>query len=620
MSLTTTGKIPSGLSSPTPRAAGLGLFQRGVGWAAIGLASLAIQGIEAQTARLPIDLHPGISSVGSRQAVDSDGDLTAAVWVDEAQLKVFCAVSDGRGTQWSAPLRVDSSPHFGSTFPVTFMDSTAVVVSGQNIYVSWRELDLAGGDGVVLFARSVDGGQSFGNEIVLSDGNGGFAKSPRSVMAVSPDPTGDHIYILRLDSSLQFFPLEPRVVASHNGGLTFGNAIPVTNTPLSGFTPRDIGLVADGLNVHVIWADDPNNPDSYELYYQRSVDGGLNWLDFDVLISRGFDQLSQESEARFAGSGDRLLATYVATSTVTGGDELRFSYSLDAGVTWVKGAAVSTATMGMDVKGPAPHIARNGNFIVAWEDDRSGSPEVFTSTFSTTSNGFSAPFSLWNSSGLGGAEVRIESPTVAGEPDTVLIAFDGGSAVFSGSGGLVPAALSHDGGLTFGVPLELDGIGDGDADYVELAYNDLYDNYLALWHAEGSGVDAVRCGGLRPQTATIVGATSGGTAQFDFSGFAPAANGSAKFVWALASDSPGSFPLPLMDGRDLGLAADSTFFNTLANPGIFSGVLDANGEGSSGAFDLTVPPGTVFYAAAVGISLGPISLDEITDTVPVIVQ
>ena len=588
-----------------------------------GLALAALSGLTApglaQNARAPIDLQPGINGVGSLLAIDSDADLTAAVWVDEVQLEVYCAVSDGRGVEWEPAVRVDTPPHSGSTFPLTFIHSSAVHVVGESIYVTWRELDLSTNNGRVFFARSIDGGASFSTELQLDDGVTGLAKSPRSITAVSPDPAGDHVYVLRLDTDASFGVVPPRVVASHDGGATFGAAVPITTLPATGFSSKDPNIWADGFEVHVVWAEDTNNPDAFEVYYQRSTDGGLTWLDFDVLLSRGIDQLPDLPEVRFAARGDTFLVSYVATSTVTGSDELRFNRSFDRGVNWLGSGIVASPVSGTDIRGPGLHVTRSGTFVAAWEDDSSGIPEVYTSFLTSTGSSFSGPDSIWSDSGLGGASAQFASPDDPGKADTLLLAFDAGGGITSGTGGTAPAFLSFDGGETFSEPVDLENAGDADPDYVELAYDETYDNYLAVWRAEGLGVEAVRTGGLRPQTLDAVGVVSGGSGQFDFSGFDPGGGG-AKFVWALAADAPGNFPLPLGDGRDLGLQFDTTLQATLSAPTLFSALLDANGEGSTPPIGIAAPPGTQFYTAAVAIQLGPVALAEVTDVVPITVQ
>ncbi|MFT5288018.1 MAG: hypothetical protein ACI8QS_001619 [Planctomycetota bacterium] len=570
----------------------------------------------AQNARPPVDLQPSVNSVGSRVAVDTDGDLTAVVWVDEVLLQVFCSVSDGRGAQWSTPERVDEGLHSGGTFPLTFLHETSVQVRGQNIYVSWRELGLQTGNGHVMFASSTNAGASFLPEITLDDGLANQAKTPRSIMAVSADPAGDHIYIMRLDSNAVFAPMIPRVVASHDGGQSFGSAVSISLVPSSGFSPREPGLIADGYDVHAVWADDPGSTDDFEVYYQYSIDGGLTWLDNDILLSKGFAELSTNSETRFTSQGDQFFVSYIATNNVTGSDQLRYSRSFDAGQTWSTGLTAITVPTGFYIDGATPHVTGSGNLVLAWEDDTSGSPAVYASVLPQGGSVFGAPVSLWSNSGLGGAEAQIASPGTSLEPDTVLVSFDAGTGLSAGDNGFIPSALSIDGGLSFKPAVELDTLRDGDGDYVVTTYNAIYDNYIAAWRVSDSGLDSIRSGGLRPQTVEAIGAASGGTASFDFYGFAPP-SGTAKFVWVLASASPGNFALPLMDGRDMGLSPDATFLATLSNPSIFSAVVDMNGAGATPSFDVSAPTGTVIYVAGVAINLGPLSLAEITDVIPV---
>jgi len=88
------------------------------------------------------------------------------------------------------------------------------------------------------------------------------------------------------------------------------------------------GVAASGDTVHVAWTDgrDLGN-DSLQVYYKRSLDGGMTWGPDQRLSGR----CGRGKEAVIAVSGPRV---YVAWAETRSDDEVYFRRSTDAGTTW----------------------------------------------------------------------------------------------------------------------------------------------------------------------------------------------------------------------------------------------------------------------------------------------
>ena len=174
----------------------------------------------------------------------------------------------------------------------------------------------------------------------------------------------------------------------------------------------------------------------------------------------------------------------------------------------------------------------------------------------------------------------------------------------------VTAAVSADGGLTFGPAVP---VSDPGASALDLAWNDLYQNAIVTW-ADFYGTKPTYAGGLRPQAITPTGFAPGPTQLgADFEAF----DDGSGLAFLLFSTAPGSFPLPLGDGRDLGLEPSQLFLDTLplALGGTLAAALAPDGSGSLTPIPATLPSPLTVYAAGLALDLGTLSFGDISDVV-----
>jgi len=79
-----------------------------------------------------------------------------------------------------------------SNTPDIFSGSAQVAVSGSEVYVVWIDSDGSGNDDV-LFAKSIDGGDTFGTPVNLSDNPGSSSLPQISV-------SGSNVYVIWSDN------------------------------------------------------------------------------------------------------------------------------------------------------------------------------------------------------------------------------------------------------------------------------------------------------------------------------------------------------------------------------------------------------------------------------------
>ena len=190
-------------------------------------------------------------------ALGNDGTATV-VWADQAAQDVFIQRFDREGNPRPGdPVNISRSGDVFSWLP-------RVVVAGddpETIYVLWQEIIFSGGShgGEILFARSGDGGRSFGEPVNLSRTDAGAGKGRLTAerwhngsldLAEGPDGT--------LWAAWTEYEGRLRVSRSTDGGASFGEPEHVAGDDTLPARAPSIVVDADG-RAHLAWTvgEDP---------------------------------------------------------------------------------------------------------------------------------------------------------------------------------------------------------------------------------------------------------------------------------------------------------------------------------------------------------------------------
>ncbi|MDF1699987.1 MAG: sialidase family protein [Planctomycetota bacterium] len=270
--------------------------------------------------------------------------------------------SDGGGSTPTQPpaqadRRINTDPAGSelSLFP-------AMCCNGREIYVAWY--DRRNGDLDVYFNRSLDGGATWlAQDIRLDSGLAGSAGSllPRICC------TGSNVYVVwydersgnpdiyfnrSLDRGLTWLPQDVRLDSGTAGAAS----------------SREPSICCDGARVYVAWHDDRGG--SWDIYANRSLDGGLTWLPSDLRIDRDAGNF----DARFVQlgcAGNNVVAAW--SDERRGGSSVVFTRSLNGGLSW---EATDTILDDADAAG-IPRLVISGTRIhVVWTDVRSTMPHI----------------------------------------------------------------------------------------------------------------------------------------------------------------------------------------------------------------------------------------------------
>jgi len=259
-------------------------------------------------------------------ALDAEGNAAVA-WVDQRQKDVFFQVYDRNGEpRQKQPVNVSRTPKVFSWLPRVVLSPARA----SDVFILWQEIVFSGGShgGETFFARSLDGGASFGKPLNLSnsingDGKGRINKdiwhNGSLDLVIGPDGTlyaawteyDGPLWFARSNDRGESFSTPTRIagggdakparapalaVGSDNAvylawtvgdednadirlakstdrGRIFSDAAIVAKTPAYSDAPK-VAVDRKG-TVHVTQAESSGGPfDHYHIHYARSRDGG----------------------------------------------------------------------------------------------------------------------------------------------------------------------------------------------------------------------------------------------------------------------------------------------------------------------------------------------------------
>ena len=223
----------------------------------------------------------------------------------------------------------------------------AMAVSGSDVHVVWE--DDTSGNGDIFYKRSTNGGATFSEAVNLSDNDG---ESNIPAIAVS----GNNVYVVWQDSSPGSLDIYYR--RSVDGGVTFTSEVNLSDSPGGS---RFASIALSGDTVHMAW-DDNSFGAGTDIYYRRSVDGGVTFTS-EVNLS---DSPGGSRFASIALSGDTVHMAWDDNSFGAGTD-IYYRRSVDGGVTFSNIENLSLTAFSESIR---PKIAVSGqNIHIVWQEN-----------------------------------------------------------------------------------------------------------------------------------------------------------------------------------------------------------------------------------------------------------
>ncbi|MDP7061443.1 MAG: sialidase family protein [Planctomycetota bacterium] len=532
----------------------------------------------AQNTRTPQQLDAGLAKpLGP--SISTSGDISAAVWKEDGTNNMYSAVSMDNGNSWGAAVRIDDDASGANKFA----NDLGLAVSGGNIYAVWSDDRNAAGDADPMFTMSSDGGATWSANLALPKGYPSGANDIKAWKLMADGNTVALVVATENDgggSQEELF-----VTVSTDAGATWSAATAASTHP-NGTVDVDAMSAALALGtIHMTWQDNVSGTNE-AFYSSYDIASGLLTAQ-DVLVSAGLAGGTVENDIFIAATGYTVAIGMQADNLPTSSrHQLNINVSTDGGATWGGDVLVGGYVAGTDdTDHPVLAVTRSGNVIAACEDNRNGSDEMFAHT--STDGG-----ATWTEAGpFGGGGF----PSIAGEGDYVAINWTGPSYP-EGS----MAVASRDGGVTWGTTIDLAAGQVNDADYAELAYNGLYNNFIGVWLDDSAtGTNEMFAGGFRVPGLTGNGPfTAGSPVNFTGAGWGESEAGDTFMVLVSTAGGYGSAFLP-GDGRDIGIGMSPILMTTSSMASLMGTVAP---DGSASTPVLTMPSrfpvGTMLYTVA----------------------
>ncbi|MCX6162061.1 MAG: exo-alpha-sialidase [Ignavibacteriae bacterium] len=257
--------------------------------------------------------------------------------------------------QWQPEVRMTNDPAMSYT---SFGNARCIAANGDIIHAVWYSGDTVGrGRWDIFYKRSTDKGVTWGAAVNLSNSD---SCRYNPAIAVS----GSYIHVVWYDrrdgNSEEYYR------RSTDGGITWDPVTRLTNKPAGS---AHCSIAASGLNVHIVWYDYRVGLYGFaEIYYKRSVDGGTTWSE-DLRLS---NTAGQSWMPAVAVSGSVVhVAWYDSTA---GNWEIYYKRSLDGGLNW----GADTRLTNNSAISNYPTLAVSGSTVhLAWVDYRNGTGNIY---------------------------------------------------------------------------------------------------------------------------------------------------------------------------------------------------------------------------------------------------
>lgn len=264
----------------------------------------------------------------------------------------YSLIINNTQAQWQADVRMTNDAKLSFT---SFGNARCIAVSGNVVHAVWYSGDTVNHNGWdIFYKRSTDKGATWGAAVNLSN-NGLISYNP--AIAVS----GDFVHVVWYGSGVRYF--EEYYKRSTDGGITWGETIQLSDT--SGKAAH-CSIAASGLNVHIVWFD--NRDGNTEIYYKKSIDCGLSWGE-DLRLS---NTPRQSFMPAVAVSGSVVhVAWYDSTA---GNWEIYYKRSIDGGLTW----GADTRLTYNSSSSINPSISVSGSIVhLVWSDNRTKTSDIY---------------------------------------------------------------------------------------------------------------------------------------------------------------------------------------------------------------------------------------------------
>ena len=337
----------------------------------VPLLSVTSIALAQRTPDVRLNTNPAGGASCVRPRVVASGDNVYSIWEDARSGKtdIYFTHSANRGATWQA---ADTRLDVGT--PQGNSVAPDICIAGNAVYVVWedhRTPSLNLGD--IFFNRSLDGGVTWlPSDVRLDVGTAAGASDSRSPKICC---SGGSVYVAWYDTRNGNFDVYFN--RSLDGGTTWLASDVRLDTDTAGSRNSwQVQIACQGSNVYAVWSDDRDGMFAYHLYLNRSTDGGTSWLPVDARLDTApVGKTSEKPKLVCAGSS--VFAVW--EDGRNGQTDIYTTRSIDGGVTWLPEARLDRGEPPGNSGSSIPSICVSGSAVyVTWLDYRTFlNPQVF---------------------------------------------------------------------------------------------------------------------------------------------------------------------------------------------------------------------------------------------------
>lgn len=287
------------------------------------------------------------SDLASMHAIASSGDSVNIVWSDDrdGNFEIYYKRSLDGGLTWGADIRLTNS--------VTGSVRPSIAISGLVVHVAWIEYPEMPDLGEVFYKRSIDGGNTWEDEIRMT-------YTPFYTLGPCLAVSASVVHLVYYDCNDDNF-WDVYYKRSTDNGLTWEPEVMLTYNPAGSYTYWP-SICANGPVLHVVWH-------SYnEIYYKRSEDNGITWGPTTQLTDNEFE----DGYSCIGVSGSDVHVVWEGIRD--GNSEICYKRSTDGGINWEADTRL-TYNSGDSFNNNVA-VSGSGVFVV-WSDHSDGNWEIY---------------------------------------------------------------------------------------------------------------------------------------------------------------------------------------------------------------------------------------------------
>lgn len=313
--------------------------------------------------RLTNNASESYTSNNNATWIASIGNIIHVVWYDsrDGNDEIYYKRSSDSGVSWGIDTRLTNNAAV-SWFPSLAVFDSSITASVHIVWQDTRDSNNA----EIYYKRSTDGGISWGTDVRLTNNNSS-SQNPSIAMSGSGSQALVHViwYDFR-DGNYEIY-----YKRSTNAGINWEPDLRLTNNIAPSLFPA---IRVSGSTLHVVWHDVRDG--NYEIYYKRSSDGGSSWGADTRLTNNSTASLFPS--LTIPGSGSPAPVHIVWYDNRDGNDEIYYKRSLDGGISWENDIRLTNNA----ASSGNPTILTSGfgtaaPLHIVWQDFRNGNYEIY---------------------------------------------------------------------------------------------------------------------------------------------------------------------------------------------------------------------------------------------------